>query len=412
MDHPDASQALAIPFAESPLVESSLQALGAEQRELVRSFAARGYVVLDLDLPAFDQLASEVIATLAPHYPADERRIDEAWYFCPAVRTVASAPRVIETLRLLYGREPIPFQTLNFDEGTEQAAHSDTIHFHCVPRFFMCGVWVAFEDVDERNGPLFMHPGSHRLLDYSMTDLGLDASGKAYGEYETRIARILETSGLPREPLHLRKGQAVIWAANAYHGGSPILDRSRTRHSQATHYYFDDCLYYFPMGSEPFAGKVTMREVIDIRSGRFVQPRYCGRALHVNDYPYLWKYERPLPDWVSDAGDSAIVEAPHEDPDVLMRRIRILEETVEYLRADSYKLRAENALVHEDNRKLRDVHAPVYAENQALRAENALVHEDNRKKDAFIHKRNDELAYKIARRITKASRALFGRQPD
>ena len=326
---------------------------------------------------------------------------------------------MIETLRLLYGREPIPFQTLNFDRGTEQAAHNDTIHFHCVPRFFMCGVWTALEDVDERNGPLFMHPGNHRLLDYAMTDLGLDASGAEYGEYERRIARILETLGLPREEIHLRKGQAVIWAANAYHGGSPILDCSRTRHSQATHYYFDYCLYYFPMGSEPFAGKVTMREVIDIQSGRFVEPRYCGRALHVDDYPYLWKYERPLPAWVSDVRPSAPLETAHEDPDVLARRIRILEETVEYLRADSYKLQAENALVHEDNRKLRDVHAPVHVEiarvreeNARMREESALVHEDNRRKDAFIRKRDGEIAYKVARRITKTIGALFGRRPD
>ncbi len=376
----EASPPLAIPFAESPLLESALPALAPVERSLVRTFAEQGYLVLDLDLPDFDRLAREVLDTLGSHYPPDDRRVDEAWYFCPAVRAIASAPKVLDTLRLLYGRQPFPFQTLNFDHGTQQAAHSDTIHFHCVPRYFMCGAWVALEDVDADNGPLFIHPGSHRLPDYTMTDLGLDAVKSAYGEYEKRVAEILAAKGFPREELHLRKGQAVIWAANTYHGGSPIRDPQRTRHSQATHYYFDDCLYYFPMGSEPFAGKVTVREAIDIASGRFVKPRYCGREFHAADYPYVWSYERPLPDWVDPPREPETADAAGEDPEVLRMRVRVLEKTVTHLREDARKILEENALVYEDNRK----------------------------KDAFIQKRDSELAYKIARRLTKTVRAMFG----
>ncbi len=376
----EASPTLAIPFAESPLLESSLPALAPKERELVRRFAEKGYLVLDLDLPDFDRLAREVVETLAPQYPPVDRRIDEAWYFCPAVRAVASAPKVLDTLRLLYGRRPFPFQTLNFDHGTQQAAHSDTIHFHCVPRYFMCGVWVAFEDVDGNNGPLFIHPGSHRLPDYGMTDLGLDATPAAYDEYEKRVGAILEAHGFPREELHLKKGQAVIWAANAFHGGSPIRDPKRTRHSQATHYYFDDCMYYFPMGSEPYAGKITVREAIDITSGRFVTPRYQGREFHADDYPHLWSYERPLPPWVDGARTPTVVEPANDDPEALKLRVRVLEDTVSVLR--------------DTVRKIRD--------------ESTLVQEDNRKKEVLIREYNTKLPYRIARGVMKARRALFG----
>ena len=49
----------------------------------------------------------------------------------------------------LYGREPFPFQTLNFPYGSRQHYHSDAVHFNSLPKGFMCGVWVALEDIHE-----------------------------------------------------------------------------------------------------------------------------------------------------------------------------------------------------------------------------------------------------------------------
>jgi ectoine hydroxylase-related dioxygenase (phytanoyl-CoA dioxygenase family) len=368
---------LAIPLTESPFLEEALASRRPEEQALLRGFADRGYLVVDLGLPDFDDLAASVIAALENRYPKLDRRIAEAWYFCPEVRQITAAPRILETLHLLYGRAPFPFQTLNFDRGTQQAAHSDTIHFHCVPRHFMCGVWAALEDVDAENGPLFIYPGSHRLPDYTMTDLGLEPRVENYGEYEKLVTWILEASGLSREELHLKKGQAVIWAANAFHGGTAIRDRRRTRHSQATHYYFEDCLYYFPMNSAVFAGKVSMREAIDIARGHFVRPRYHGREIRLYDHPYIWTYERPLPDWISDAGQLTVDAKSEEDLDLMRLRIWAMEGTITFLREEIRK-----------------------------------VGEDNRRKDAYIRRRNEELAYKIARKLTKTWRALLGRPAD
>ena len=47
----------------------------------------------------------------------------------------------------------------------------------------------------------------------------------------------------------LRKGQALIWAANILHGGSVWNDKTLPRHSQVTHYYFDGCKYWRPSRS-------------------------------------------------------------------------------------------------------------------------------------------------------------------
>ena len=416
LNAPDSIDSLAIPRAESPLLADELAALPPREAALLREFAERGYVVIDLELQDFDALASAIIHDLAPRYPETQRRVDEAWYFSDAVRRIASAPAVLATLRTLYGREPLPFQTLNFDRGTEQALHSDTVHFHCAPRHFMCGVWAALEDVDADNGPLFVLPRSQALPTYDMTALGLPASESSYAEYERRLGAIVAASELEHEELHLKKGQAVIWAANLLHGGRPILDPGRTRHSQATHYYFEDCLYYFPMGSEPLAGKLTMREVIDLTSGRFVAPRHLGRELDLREYPALWTYERPLPSWVEQASSF-----PHEldeqaDASELLRRVRALSSTVEAVRADARKIREDNrekaALLAGQQTEIEVTIAELQAGVARLEAQNERVRADNRAKQAFIQKRDGELAYKLARRVTKSWRALFGRRED
>ena len=294
---------MAIPPVESPFIGEYLAGadLSDEVKEQIRKYSDDGYLVIDLDIDGFDEMCERIKRDLAPHYPKVEvgRRIDEAWYFNEDVRAVACSDTVIEMLKLLYQRDAFPFQSLNFDVGTEQPAHSDTIHFHCMPRRFMVGSWVPFEDVDEQCGTLFVVPGSHKLPDYTMYELGLLASSDSYRSYEDLVRRILETSGLKSVPVPMKKGQAVLWAANLFHGGSPRLDPSRTRHSQATHYYFDDSMYYMPMETDVFGGKLCMREAIDIKSGRFRPQNYRGKRIDLRKEKQVFSYPRPLPSWVS-----------------------------------------------------------------------------------------------------------------
>ena len=136
---------------------------------MVRTFAERGYIVID-DLGVdFDSVGERAIADLAPvHQDGDEifNRIQDAWTESEAVRSLAVAPKVLSLLETLYGKRPIPFQTLNFLRGSQQQTHSDSFHFHSFPKHYMCGVWVALEDLTEDNGPLHYYPGSHLLPDY------------------------------------------------------------------------------------------------------------------------------------------------------------------------------------------------------------------------------------------------------
>jgi len=51
------------------------------------------------------------------------------------------------------------------------------------------------------------------------------------------------------------------------HSGTEQLDPGRTRLSQVTHYFFDDCAYYAPMMSNPFHGRIAFRRLINIVTG-------------------------------------------------------------------------------------------------------------------------------------------------
>ena len=278
-----------IPWIESPFFESELKkaALSPDMETLVRHYAEEGYVVFDpeVNLAALDR----VIEALGPEYAAKNvTRLQDAWQYNADVKEVATAPKVLEVLRLLYRREPIPFQTLNFNVGTQQRTHSDMIHFSSIPQRFMCGVWIAFEDIHEGNGPLHYYPKSHKLPFFDMVDMNLRGSDsrsqeETYGyfakQYENFIQASIEDMGLKKAILKMKKGQALIWAANLLHGGEKITQEGSTRWSQVTHYYFEDCVYYTPLLSDMPLNRTFVRQITDIRTGQKVTNKYMGEAL-------------------------------------------------------------------------------------------------------------------------------------
>lgn len=190
-------------------------------------------------------------------YEADNR-IQDAFTFSNNVKKVATTKKVIDLLSSIYGSQSFPFQTLNFEYGTEQKLHSDMIHFSSFPKYFMAGCWVAFEDITLENGPLQYVEGSHYLPDITPQDIkgfkiGERDNGKYYSLfYEPFIDKIVNDLKLKKSYAVIKKGDAFIWSANLIHGGSPIKNKQQTRLSQVTHYYFKKCVYYTPLLSDSY----------------------------------------------------------------------------------------------------------------------------------------------------------------
>ena len=235
-----------------PLLDFTRRSAPVVSEGVVAQYHHDGYMIFDLDFP--EEVLDRAISDLARHPDMVNNlhhgsRVFNGWKQSRAVRSIALAPRVMRLLRQLYGRKARPFQTLNFPIGTEQKVHSDFIHFASDPPTYMCGVWVALEDIDLQNGPLVYYPGSHKLPQVSMETVAPGPGPEHYHLYEDYIEKMIRDRGLTPHHAILKKGQALVWASNLLHGGSVHRDKGRTRHSQVTHYYFEGCQYYQPLSS-------------------------------------------------------------------------------------------------------------------------------------------------------------------
>ena len=286
-----------IPLVESPLFAQQLASLGFSEDEerIATELNERGYAVLDFPDPQIDQRIDRITANLQPRFPdidfADpesdktrgEVRIQDAWKFDEDVRAIASNSAILDLLRKLYGRAAFPFQTLNFPVGTQQEMHTDLVHFSSLPERFMCGVWLAMEDVGPDAGPLFYVPGSHRWPILSNSLIGRRGYGSALNSAQDPFAQgwrtLREAYGATEETFLARKGQALIWSANLLHGGSHQADPRLTRWSQVTHYYFDDCIYYTPAYSDEALGRLALRNLTSIADGQARPNTYLGERV-------------------------------------------------------------------------------------------------------------------------------------
>lgn len=322
---PETIPTVNVPWIESPFFRRELarraSELTSQQRKAAVSLHEQGYAVVEQVVP--DELCDRIRDQVDPMFEDSkaiiDRRVADAWRVgADAVRELAVLAPVQQLLRVLYERRPIPFQTLDFKWGTQQPGHADQIHFSSIPARYMCGVWVALEDVDEGNGPLFYYPGSHRLQEWSGYDIGATAPEPSfYSRYEEFLRQLMDELGIEPVEFHARKGDALVWVSNIVHGGRPVLRAGSTRWSQVTHYFFENCIYYQPHSSEVPTGELRMLDVVDLNTMERVPPSYNG--LNVTVHPLGSGRSRLS---IADGSPSdAAVLAPGSKSDDLLRQV-------------------------------------------------------------------------------------------
>jgi ectoine hydroxylase-related dioxygenase (phytanoyl-CoA dioxygenase family) len=285
-----------VPLVESPLFPALMGSMDLTdaERDLAIQLHERGYAVLDFPDDQLAERIDRIRAVLEPRFDVDWRnpaarknvgdmRVQDAWIDNDDVRAIATNDHILSLLSRLYGRKAFPFQTLNFPIGTQQPMHSDSIHFSSVPEKFMCGVWLAMENVSEQAGPLLYYPGTHKwpIITNEMLQVARDreVKGAPQQPYQAAWHALVEQAGLEAELFTARKGQALIWAANLLHGGSWQINPALTRWSQVTHYFFEDCIYFTPAYSQMAVGKLDVREIRNVASGDIVPNRYMGEPV-------------------------------------------------------------------------------------------------------------------------------------
>lgn len=280
-----------VPYVESPFFDFLFEKAGTDPQVLdaAQQLHRDGLAVIDFPEVDFDRIAENIKSNLSSRYDWGQwrsgvanMRLQDAWKFDADVRRLATNPEIISLLSKLYGRQAWPFQTLNFPVGTQQHVHTDSVHFSSMPERFMCGVWIALEDIGEDQGPLVYYPGSHKWPIYTNEHIGHrhgDLLTTNQTVYEEMWRGLIEADALKPVRVNIKKGQAVIWAANLLHGGDHHADKNLTRWSQVVHFYFENCVYYTPMESDPPEGVVTYREPHNILTGRSEQNHHIGNPV-------------------------------------------------------------------------------------------------------------------------------------
>ncbi len=154
----------------------------------VVSWIANGYVILDDAVPPddCDALASEIARAWndgagdlltqppgehdtrppSPDTPPDRMRIVDVYAVRPVALKVLLAPNIVRFLTLIFDAEPLLFQSLTFECGSEQGMHQDSAYVVVNSPMEFVASWTALEDIQPDSGELQYFEGSHRLPEY------------------------------------------------------------------------------------------------------------------------------------------------------------------------------------------------------------------------------------------------------
>ncbi len=262
LDRPDALEQI-----ESKLAQG---AITTEDAALCRKWSADGYVILprliepeilDRVWSAYENAISAGRIRLNAD-PAGEGDPHPGRFLNPHKRVgayceILKHAGLNAAIRMLMEREPKVLQTIASHKGSEQPAHSDSIHMTTYPLGYLTAAWIAFEDIHPASGPLVYYPGSHRWpyvfskdVEISESDYARDGYAAYQAKYEPFIRGLIDRHGIPPHYFHAKKGDVLIWHANLVHGGSPRQDLQWSRRAVVVHYFVKGAFVYHDLSAK------------------------------------------------------------------------------------------------------------------------------------------------------------------
>ena len=241
---------------------SSFESFSASTQDSIIQFIEDGFMIL----PAFfskdaiqkhNEIFDDLLSSGNIDFNYTKRKITEAYKQSEFIdRHFFKNKDLLKLLEFIMGKKIIPFHTIHFLEGSEQKAHSDSIHMTTEPRGYLIAVWVALEDIDQDNGPLFYYPKSHRMdylmsTDYDTGNTKWQLGKDNYRNYESKVQEILDKKSLDKKYFHAKAGDLLIWHANLLHGGEKIKEAGRTRRSMVAHYFCEEVICYHEISQRP-----------------------------------------------------------------------------------------------------------------------------------------------------------------
>ena len=261
------SLAEGFPWLDTPGIAGTLpqnpdfQQFSKEEQTQILNFIENGFLILkgfynEEEVNNINKEVDRLLTERRTDFNYTGRKIMDAYRFSEVINNgFFKNERLLKLLNFLMGKKVIPFQTINFIKGSEQRAHSDSIHMTTHPPGYLIASWTALEDVDKGNGPLFYYPGSHRLPYLTTQDYDSGNTrfflGESNKRYEDKVEEVLKEACFEKAYFHAEKGDVLLWHANLLHGGEAIKQSGATRKSMVAHYFCEDVICYHEMSQRP-----------------------------------------------------------------------------------------------------------------------------------------------------------------
>jgi hypothetical protein len=228
--------------------------LCAVDAALLRHFVEYGYVTLEglLDDALLGAVNREIDQAIRDGYQdyvyGSSQRLEHLHLRAPNIRRLWLDQHHLRVVDLIFGVRARPCQTLTYVFGSQQDPHQDTIHLTPFPAGYMCGTWIALQDVTPDSGELVVYPGSHREPRVRMYESGCaKVRDGDWSEFGAKVvphwARISELH--PPLVYRPRRGTVLIWHENLLHGGSPRGNPNLERRSLVIHSFAEGAAVYY-----------------------------------------------------------------------------------------------------------------------------------------------------------------------
>ncbi|MGX0935885.1 ectoine hydroxylase-related dioxygenase (phytanoyl-CoA dioxygenase family) [Cupriavidus metallidurans] len=227
--------------------------IDATEAEALRGFVKNGFMVLEdlLDDELVAAVNGEIDHAIESGYQGYEygtsQRIEHLHVTYPNMRKLWLDRRHLRFADTIFNGLARPCQTLTYVFGSQQDAHQDTIHLTPFPAGYMCGIWIALQDVQEDSGELIVYPGSHREPRVYLRNSGCEKVQSDWSEFGAKVVPMWKDMASRYEPFVYRpkKGTVLIWHENLLHAGSVRRDMSRPRRSVVIHTFADGAIGYY-----------------------------------------------------------------------------------------------------------------------------------------------------------------------
>ena len=192
------------------------KSLSSAHQNALSGWSNNGYAVLEsfFDSSTVDGINQEIdkmINDSSIQFRYDHSsRLMNAIKANPKLEKSVCSEQLESVLAMLLGKDITCFQSINFLKGSQQKAHSDSIHMTTFPLGYLVAGWIALEDVSEDQGPLFVYPGSHQLEYVLNEDFNPGSNyfflGKgAYRKYESAIQKVIEANRFKKKIIISKK---------------------------------------------------------------------------------------------------------------------------------------------------------------------------------------------------------------